>query len=110
MKLLGLVVFGAILTLALAKTQKRPEHEEEDRGCSWQLCNASRDMEYCKVCGQGLIDEGILPEKELFECIKNTKNCRDYKADDLAILRECMTNASARLGECIALPEDGTGI
>ncbi|XP_063600518.1 uncharacterized protein LOC134776630 [Penaeus indicus] len=107
MKLLGVSVCAVVLAFALAGPTKRPEHKVE-QGCAWQLCNATQDMEFCNSCAQGLIDEGTLPEKELFKCVNNVGNCLGFQSDDLAELRNCMTSASARLGECIAIPEADT--
>ncbi|XP_047483505.1 uncharacterized protein LOC125035270 [Penaeus chinensis] len=107
MKLLSVSVFTVVLAFALAGARKRPEHKV-DKGCPWQLCNATGNIEFCSSCVQGLIDEGILPEKELFQCFNKTGDCHGFQSDDLADLRNCMTSASARLGECIALPEADT--
>ncbi|XP_037773768.1 uncharacterized protein LOC119569847 [Penaeus monodon] len=109
MKLLGVSAVTVVMAFALAGAKKRPEHEHKvDQGCSWQLCNATRNMEICSGCIQGLIDEGTLPEKELFMCFNNTGDCHGFQTDDLADLRNCMTKASASLGECIAIPEADT--
>ncbi|XP_069986007.1 uncharacterized protein [Penaeus vannamei] len=107
MRLLGVAAFAVVLALGLSKAEQDPE-DKVDRGCMWQLCNATGDMGYCSACIQKLVDEGTLPGMEIFSCLNDKGECLGFQPDDLEDLRKCMAGASKRLGECIAIPNPDT--